>query len=100
MEETDRRRGIQMEYNRLHNITPQTIVKDIAAPIAITADDTTTSKRSRTRVLPPAAAEKGSMSKEDRIAALEKEMRQAAAELRFEEAAYLRDRIRELQTVL
>jgi len=101
MEETDRRRGIQMEYNRIHNITPQTIVKEIAAPIAIASDEITPvkSKQSKTRVLPPTAAEKGSITKEDRITALEKEMRQAAAELRFEEAAFLRDKIKEMQLV-
>ena len=89
-----------MEYNRLHNITPQTIVKEIAAPIAITADDVSSSKSPRTRVLPSVAQEHGSISKQDRIAILEKEMRQAASELRFEEAAFLRDKIRELQTTI
>ena len=37
------------------------------------------------------------MKKEDRIAALTEEMKKAARELRFEEAAYLRDRIREIE---
>ena len=73
------------------------------ASVAIAAEDGHGTKKSRrgrqtqsgVEVLP--VEKNGSMRKEDRIAALTEEMKKAAKELRFEEAAYLRDRIRELE---
>ena len=101
IEETERRRSIQIAYNRAHHITPKTIVKPVGESIGIGLEDDHGGKRSRNRkhneveVLP--VEKNGSMKKEDRIAALTAEMKKAAKELRFEEAAYLRDRIRELE---
>ena len=101
IDETERRRAIQIAYNEAHGIIPQTIVKPVAQSIAIgTEEKGKKSRRGRSsqsavEVLP--VEKNGSMKKEDRIAALTEEMKKAAKELRFEEAAYLRDRIRELE---
>ena len=101
IDETERRRAIQIAYNEAHGIIPQTIVKPVAQSIAIgTEEEGKKSRRGRSsqsavEVLP--VEKNGSMKKEDRIAALTEEMKKAAKELRFEEAAYLRDRIRELE---
>ena len=99
MDETDRRRSIQMAYNTEHGITPKTIVKDIAAPIQIQKEDEAPKKersRKKTADVPAAKAVRG-QTKEQQIEALRQEMQAAAKELRFEEAAYLRDKIRELE---
>jgi len=101
IEETDRRRGIQMAYNEEHHIVPKTIEKNIAGLISTEQTETGDTKKGRKK---SAAGTKASVTaavrgetKEQKIAALQAEMRQAAKELRFEEAAYLRDRIRELE---
>jgi len=86
--ETNRRRAIQEEYNRLNNITPQSIVKKIHERIQLTKTAEQTS--------PTLAKDAESMSREEIIAAikkLEKQMKQAAAELQFEQAASIRDEI-------
>ena len=85
--ETNRRRAIQMAYNEAHGIVPKTIVKDVREVIDMgggKADD----------------KPKRRLSREERlrqIEALKKEMRHASQLLEFEHAAYLRDRIRELE---
>ena len=84
--ETNRRRKLQKEYNEAHGITPTTIKKEVGELIQIGAAD----KRGR--------GEKKKESREEEIARLRAEMKAAAAELRFEEAAFLRDRIRTLET--
>ena len=93
--ETDRRRARQAEYNALHGITPETIVKSI--------EDVLGSVWERDYIkVPEAAAEPeeiyGTPEEVDReIRRLEKEMRRAAEKLEFETAAELRDRIRYLR---
>lgn len=91
IEETARRRSIQDSYNREHGITPTTIKKDIGELISIGAAESSKSRRSK-KVL----------TESERLGEIEKlkaEMKKAAGELRFEEAAYLRDRIRSLETI-
>jgi excinuclease ABC subunit B len=86
--ETNRRRAIQQAYNEKHNITPKSIVKAIRERIQLTKVVETTS--------PTLAKDAESMSREEivkEIKKLEKKMRQAAAELQFEQAAALRDEI-------
>ncbi len=93
IEETERRRAIQMKYNQEHGITPATIVKEIR--------DLTDRVRAQTARQPEAPVTM--MSKNDLarlIRELEKEMRKAAEELEFEKAAILRDRIFELRQLL
>jgi excinuclease ABC subunit B len=94
IEETERRRAIQEEYNREHGITPQTIVKKIGAmlPHELEADYST--------VPLEAEAARPQLDLGDipgEIKRLKKEMQAAAQDLRFEDAALLRDRIQELE---
>jgi excinuclease ABC subunit B len=94
LDETNRRRTIQEAFNREHGITPQTIQKAIATPWAEAAEadyvDLAVVAEEAEEYLKPAEIPK-------RIAALQKEMRDAASSLEFERAADLRDRIRHLQ---
>ena len=83
--ETNRRREIQNRYNEEHGITPRTIKKEVGDIIRLTSD-----KKGK--------GEKRKESREEEIARLRAEMKAAAAELRFEEAAFLRDKIRTLET--
>ena len=98
MDETARRREIQMEYNLVHGIIPKTVEKKIAELIRIGAGDDGKSKKKRGR---QAKSEKGSAKTgetvEQQIERLTAEMKQCAAELRFEEAAFLRDKIKKLK---
>ena len=98
MDETARRREIQMEYNLVHGIIPKTVEKKIADLIRIGAGDDGKSKKKRGR---QAKGEKDSAkigeTVEQQIERLTAEMKQCAAELRFEEAAFLRDKIKKLK---
>ena len=89
--ETERRRTVQKAYNKAHGITPTTIKKAVRDVIMLTkaviADEKTWEKDPESM----SDAELRRLSKE-----LEKKMRQAAAELNFEEAARLRDRMGEV----
>ncbi len=95
IEETKRRRQIQQRYNEEHNITPTTIKKAVRDLIAISK--AVENDRSADLKDPESMDEKElkKLSKE-----LEKKMRQAAAELNFEEAARLRDRMVEVKKML
>ena len=95
IEETKRRRQIQQRYNEEHGITPTTIKKAVRDLIAISKaveNDCFADTKD-----PESMDEKElkKLSKE-----LEKKMRQAAAELNFEEAARLRDRMVEVKKLL
>ena len=95
IDETNRRREIQQAYNEAHEITPQTIKKAVRDLISISkaaeADDEEFKKEPESMD----ARELEKLAKE-----LEKKMRQAAAELNFEEAAKLRDRMKEVKLML
>lgn len=96
--ETNRRRKIQEEHNRVHNITPKTIEKAVHNVIEATkaAEDVEDYKRSgRSR---PEELDKGSLKQ--LIESLTKDMKQAARELEFEQAAVLRDQIDDLKLML
>lgn len=95
IEETRRRRKLQEEYNRKHNITPTTIVKSIESTLvtAYEADYFKVPKELDGEEYQPENLEKT-------IARLETEMRQAAKEMKFEKAAELRDRIKYLKNKL
>jgi excinuclease ABC subunit B len=98
LDETDRRRAIQVAYNEEHGITPETIVKGIS-DIAEFLQSESKVPRSRRRRQRP----EGSMSPaeiEKTIVELEEEMLAAAEDLRFEYAAKLRDEIRDLKREL
>ena len=97
VEETERRRRLQGEFNRAHGITPETIRKDIR--------DILGSVYEADYVTVPVVAEKRAAYRsadelERDIAGLEREMQEAAARLEFEEAARLRDEIKGLRQEL
>ena len=87
--ETNRRRKIQMEYNKEHGITPQTIQKSIRDVIKATVVDDISTKYDINK----------DESIEDVIAKLTDEMLKHAANMEFEKAAELRDKIKELESI-
>lgn len=87
--ETERRRSLQQEYNKEHGIVPKTIIKGIRDVLEITSKKSIEEKETR-----------GKMSVAEKKKLIEKytaEMKSAAKLLEFEHAAYLRDKIKELQ---
>ena len=82
IDETNRRRGVQDEYNKENNITPKSIVKAIAETIAAVHEEKNEDKPSDT---------------DEIIEKLKVAMLQASEELRFEDAARIRDRILKLK---
>lgn len=95
IDETNRRREIQQKYNEEHGITPQTIKKAVRDLIAISKAASTSDEEFRKDPESMDARELEKLAKE-----LTKKMRQAAAELNFEEAAKLRDRMREVKQMM
>ena len=91
--ETYRRREIQIAYNTEHGIVPKTIKKDVRDIIEISSKDRPSSKKGK-------GASTKRLSRAERQALIEKltkEMKNAAKLLEFEQAAYLRDRIKALK---
>jgi len=96
IDETERRRGIQERYNREHGIEPRSIVKDVASPLlALSNLDYHDGAFLAPRVAEVDVTDAASLHKA--IAELDKRMKTAARRLDFEEAAQLRDRIKELR---
>jgi excinuclease ABC subunit B len=95
IEETSRRRRVQVEYNERNGITPQSIIKPIdMSLVAIAEGDYVT-------VPVEADEDVDQMTPEERarfIGELEERMREAARKFEFEKAAQLRDRLRDLRT--
>ncbi|MDO5126745.1 MAG: excinuclease ABC subunit UvrB [Eubacteriales bacterium] len=100
LDETNRRRTIQDEYNKAHGITPQSIQKEIRDVISMGIEDSdaTGGKRDRHAIKDPESMTKKELQEE--ISRLTKRMNKAAAELNFEEAAELRDEVKELKIKL
>ena len=113
MEETDRRRAIQAEYNRVNNITPYTVQKELKPlvdPSLISAkgfnfmDEVDTDEIEQIKVAEdgirykpgPKMKEVVFEDKQKFVEYLRAEMRQAAQNMEFEEAARIRDQIEEL----
>ena len=89
--ETNRRRSIQEAYNKKHNIVPKTIIKEIKEPITLTSkEDFIKDYTSKDKKL-------AKKSIEELITSLTKDMKEAAKNLDFEQAANLRDIILELK---
>lgn len=95
IDETNRRRSIQQQYNEEHGITPTTIRKAVRELIAISKAASKTSKTWEKDPESMDAEELKKLSKE-----LERRMRKAAAELDFETAAELRDRMVEVNKLI
>lgn len=88
--ETERRRNIQMEFNKAHGIVPKTIIKDVRDVIDISSKEE----------VEYSARQKNKLSKQETaklIEKLTKQMKEAAKLLEFEHAAFLRDKIAELK---
>ena len=93
--ETERRRKIQQKYNEEHGITPQTIKKSVRDLISISK---AIAKEEQKFSKDPESMSKKELEK--LIKQIDKKMKQAAAELNFEAAAELRDKMMELKMQL
>ena len=96
--ETERRRKIQDTYNKEHGITPTSVKKEIRDLISLTNDDIQDDSKNMKHTKDPESMTKKELK--DEIARLTKRMNKAAAELNFEEAATLRDELKELKIAL
>ncbi len=97
IEETERRRRIQREYNEKYGITPQTVKRSIDASIL---EDAGVTPFYRIKVKENERVPRTEEELFEEIARLEKEMREAAKNWEFERAAELRDKIKELRKLL
>ena len=95
IDETNRRRAVQEEYNRAHNITPKSIEKSVRELISISKE---VAKEEQRFKKDPESMNRSEIEK--LIQKVEKQMRKAAAELDFESAAELRDKLVELRKCL
>ena len=96
MSETDRRRGLQEEYNLKHDLVPSSIVKNINGALSSVYE------RDYVTFSIPNEQEKVFRSRTDRdayVVKLELEMKKVASNLEFERAAELRDRIKQLKKI-
>ena len=94
--ETNRRRKIQIDYNKEHGIVPKTIIKDVRDVIEIgKAADNIAGKASNNK-----PAKKLTKREKDKlIEELTKQMKEASKHLEFEQAAFLRDKIKEIRNL-
>ena len=90
IDETARRRAIQADYNEKNGITPATVKKAVRDLIEI-------GKKEAKKGEMPKKTKMSAAEREKTVASLTAEMKRAAATLDFERAAYLRDKIREMQ---
>jgi excinuclease ABC subunit B len=90
IDETNRRRKIQLQYNKEHNITPETIKKEIRR----TLSDLVKARQTAREAVRFGDTE---YDKVELASQLEQEMLEAAQALDFERAAFLRDQLRELK---
>lgn len=95
LDETARRRAIQQQYNEEHGITPQTIKKAVRDLISISK---AVAKEEQMFAKDPESMDEKELKK--LIATIEKNMRKAAADLNFEMAMELRDKMAELKRIL
>jgi excinuclease ABC subunit B len=97
IDETDRRRGIQIAYNRMHGITPQSIVKRSSNAILSFLEVSRRLNGNDVKVVDEYIDELPLEQIPELIGKLEEQMKAAAKKLEFEEAAKLRDRIKHLR---
>ncbi|MHC4602635.1 MAG: excinuclease ABC subunit UvrB [Planctomycetota bacterium] len=90
IDETNRRRKIQLKYNKEHNITPETIKKEVRKSL-------TEQIKARQVARKAVRFDSGEYEKVELASQIEKEMLEAAQSLDFERAAFLRDQLRELK---
>ena len=87
--ETNRRREMQLKYNEEHGIVPKTIIKDVRDVIEISTKEEVNDKTTEKKL--------SKKERDELIAKLTAQMKEAAKLLEFEHAAYLRDKINELK---
>ena len=97
--ETERRRGIQVDYNAAHNITPATVKKAIANILERHTEEARGAVEKSTEALKKSYNILIPAERKKLIAALNAEMLEHAKKLEFEQAAALRDEIQKLQPV-
>lgn len=102
IKETDRRRKIQIEYNKKHNITPKTIeknIRNILEEFGLSSSKRTAKKKGveRSKKITELDLKGDARPTKKIIEAKEKQMKEAAKMLEFELAALLRDEVRELK---
>jgi len=99
IEETQRRREKQIEFNRQQGITPTTIFKSVTDILELTIPGAGLNQTSKRKVAEEGASYKGltAKEKEKKLAQLEDQMYKHAKNLEFEEAAGVRDEIKQLQ---
>jgi excinuclease ABC subunit B len=95
IDETNRRREKQLEYNTNHGITAQTVYKTAEEILATTR---VADIRNKTPQVAESIPEYGNLDKDDLIERLTKEMQAAAANLEFERAAMIRDEIKRIKS--
>jgi excinuclease ABC subunit B len=95
--ETNRRRTKQMMFNKEHNITPESIVKPLYDSIFAEYSDKDKEEKAKNEYVGGILALKESLDTEEYLAVLEEEMLRAASELRYEDAAVLRDEMRSVK---
>lgn len=105
IEETDRRRKLQQEYNETHGIVPATIYKSMEEILSSTSIADVRRKEEKetfsfSKVAEPVLKYMSKDQKEDLIEQLTTEMHNAAKDLEFEKAANLRDEIQKLKKML
>jgi excinuclease ABC subunit B len=102
LQETDRRREIQRQYNEQHGITPQTIVKSIEETLLATrvADARESVAARIAKVAEPKAKYADEVNLEEWAKILEQQMREASTRLDYERAALLRDELLEIRLKL
>jgi len=86
--ETERRRSLQIQYNKDHGIVPKTIIKDVRDVIEIS---------SKQKVESVTGKKLSAQERAEKIKELTDQMKEAAKMLEFEHAAFLRDKIKELK---
>ncbi len=105
IDETNRRRKVQQEYNEKHGITPQTVYKSkeeimASTSIADMRKKDEMSEAAFTKVAEPVIKYMTNEQKQELIDQMEEEMLQAAKDLEFEKAAYLRDEIEKMKKLI
>ena len=93
--ETNRRRNIQLEYNEKNGIVPKTVIKGVRDIIEIGVKEDRKSAKGKGKG--SANRRLNATEREQMIESLTREMKAAASKLEFEQAAFLRDRIRQLR---
>jgi len=95
MDETDRRRAIQVAYNQEHNITPESIIRPLSMSLAGIAESDYVDITQEAEGMPEFKSQE---ELDAYIEGMESDMREAAKRFEFEKAAKLRDAVRELRS--